>query len=89
MRCLFQYSLPEAGEVAEGLLDQVYDLAREASEVSVKLMPRNAKLTKTRLNSLILMRNLNGSQQQLSIERSTSTLLVIMTRSAKHGQQRP
>jgi len=34
MRSLFQYALPHGDKVAEDLLDQIYTLAQEASEVS-------------------------------------------------------
>jgi hypothetical protein len=34
MRCLFQYALPHGNNVTEDLLDQIYKLAQEASEVS-------------------------------------------------------
>jgi hypothetical protein len=34
MRCLFQYALPHGNNVTENLLDQIYKLAQEASEVS-------------------------------------------------------
>lgn len=39
MRCVFQYALPEGGQIAEGLLDQAYELAQEATQVKNDFLP--------------------------------------------------
>jgi hypothetical protein len=41
MRCVFQYALPEGGQIAEGLLNQAYELAQEASQVKNTPFSRN------------------------------------------------
>jgi tetratricopeptide (TPR) repeat protein len=47
MRCLFQYALPEGGPIAEDLLDQVVNLAKESSEVRITSFSKHLELTVT------------------------------------------
>jgi hypothetical protein len=41
MRCVFQYALPEGGQIAEGLLDQTFELAQGALQVKNTPLSRN------------------------------------------------
>ena len=79
MRCLFQVAMTDSPKIAEGLLEQVKNLAKDASEVKTLTAFEGWKLTCFRSpNCLTLKKSLNGLLRKLSTTRSTCIATIRM-----------